>query len=468
MARPKWLIWLVAVTVMAALGGGLWYASRHGWLTSAYHRVHQLVSKEGAGKPDHGGMGMDMPGMDMGGQPSDVASDVPGYAKVTIPGEIQQRIGVTVGRVEKAPLRMSVRTVGIIRPDETKVARVHLRTEGWVERLFVNYTGQEVKKGAPLLAIYSPQFLTTQQEYLNARQGGQQSLAELARQRLELWDVPREAIEELGRTGKPRRNLILESPLTGTVLEKNVLEKEYVTPQKELYVLADLSTVWVQAKVYEYELSHVELGQPATVTLPALPERAFTGKVVFVQPTVEERTRTVQVRVELPNREGLLKPGMFAHINIAHTMGEGLLIPTAAVIRTGERDLVFRVEPANSKGMDPAQMDHAGMRGMERQADRFVPVVVKIDTVKFGDRFHILEGLKAGDRVVTSANFLVDSESRLRMGAGGMAGMPGMDMGGMPGMDHSQMKDMDQKKENQKGMGQPKDSKGADHSKMKH
>jgi Cu(I)/Ag(I) efflux system membrane fusion protein len=266
---------------------------------------------------------------------------------------------------------------------------------------------------------------------------------------LEFWDVPAEALEEIKRTGKAQRTLTLQSPLSGTVLEKSVLEKEYVNQQKELYVIADLSTVWVQAKVYEYELPHVEIGQPASVTFPALPEQRFTGKVVFVQPTVEEQTRTVQVRVELPNKDGLLKPGTFANIEIQHTMGEGLLVPTSAVIRAGERDIAFRAEAINHEKMSQAQMDDASMKGMENQLTRFVPVEVKISAFTFGDHFHILEGLKAGDRVVTSANFLIDSESRLRSG-GGMAGMPGMDMS-MPGMDQ------------QKG-----GAEGHDHSKMKH
>lgn len=364
---------------------------------------------------------------------SDATSPIPGHAAITIPAEIQQRIGVTTGPVERAPLRMSVRTVGIVRPDETKVARVHLKTEGWAEKLFVNFTGQKVKKGDPLLAIYSPQFLTTQQEYLNVRQSGQKSLAELARQRLELWDVPAEAMDELDKNGKPQRTLTLTSPLTGTVLENNVRQKEHVTPDKELYVLADLSTVWVQAKVYEYELPHVELGQPAMVTLPALPERQFTGKVVFVQPTVEEATRTVQVRVELSNKKGLLKPGMFANVAIQHTMGDGLLVPTSAVIRTGEQDIVYRVEAQG----------------------RFVPVEVKIAAFKYGDRFHVLEGLEAGNTVATSANFLIDSESRLRVGGGMMPGMPGMEMGDMKGMNHSQMKNHS---------GPEKDKKATNHS----
>jgi Cu(I)/Ag(I) efflux system membrane fusion protein len=192
--------------------------------------------------------------------------------------------------------------------------------------------------------------------------------------------------------------------------------------------VADLSTVWVQAKVYEYELPHVELGQPVSVTLPALPDQKLTGKVVFIQPTVEEATRTVQVRVELPNPKGLLKLGMFANVEIQHTMGKGLLVQTSAVIRTGERDIAFHV----------------------MSSDHFMPVEVKISAFKFGDHFHVLEGLKAGDKVVTSANFLIDSESRLRIG--GMGGMPGM-----PGMN---MKGMDQGKKS--GM------EGTDHSKMKH
>jgi Cu(I)/Ag(I) efflux system membrane fusion protein len=284
--------------------------------------------------------------------------------------------------------------------------------------VFVGYTGQKVKKGDRLLSIYSPQFLTTQQQYLDARQAKEPTMVELARQRLKLWDVPDDEIKKLEKTGKPQTNLTLRSPLTGTVLTKNVFAGQYVTPQSDLYVVADLSTVWVQAKVYEYELPHVEVGQPATVTLPALPERKFTGKVVFLQPTVDEATRTVQVRIELPNKDGLLRPGMFAHVIIEHTMGEGLLVPAAAVLRTGEQDIAYRVKAPG----------------------RFVPVAVKISPLHFGDRFQILEGLKAGDQVVTSANFLIDSESRLRSGGGGMPGMPGMDMGDMKDMDHSKMK----------------------------
>jgi Cu(I)/Ag(I) efflux system membrane fusion protein len=416
--RPRLFGWAVVLVVIVAAGIALWYAHANGWLDPAYAWVGHLTHKEHAGKSGHGGM--DMPGMDM--SQSGKNSKVPGHAEVTIPGEVQQSIGVTVGKVEEAPLRMSVRTVGIVETDETKVAHIHLKTEGWVEKVFVGYTGQNVKKGDPLLVIYSPQFLTTQQEFLNALQAKQPALAELARRRLELWDVPADEIKKLEDSGKPSTHLTLRSPLTGTVLVKNAFAGQYATAEKELYVLADLSTVWVQAKAYEYELPHVELRQPASVTMPALPEKKFTGKVVFLQPTVDPKTRTVQVRVELPNQEGLLRPGMFAHVTIEHSMGTGLLVPASAVIRTGERDVAYLVK---SEG-------------------RFIPVEVKISPFRFeaakgiGGRFQVLEGLKAGDRVVTSANFLIDSESRLRVG--GMMNMPGMEMGDMKDMDHSKMK----------------------------
>jgi Cu(I)/Ag(I) efflux system membrane fusion protein len=422
--------------MVVLLGVGVWYGYSRGWVSSAYDQVARHFEWKGRKTDQSDGMGaMNMPGMgmNMGDMKTGSPSSVPGHADVTIPSEIQQRIGVTIGQVVRAPLRMSVRTVGIIQPDESRVARVHLRTEGWVAKLFVNFTGQNVQKGDPLLSIYSPEFLTTQQEYLNARQAGggqipdQASLAALARERLELWGVSPRELEEMDKSRRPITNLILRSPLTGIVLEKRAFEAMRVTPQDELYVVADLSTVWVQAKVYEYELPHVELGQPATVTLPALPDQKLTGKVVFIQPTVEEKTRTVQVRVELPNEKGMLKPGMFANVEIQHTMGDGLLVPTSAVIRTGERDIAYHV--------------------MSR--DRFMPVKVKISSFTFGDRFHILEGLKAGDQVVTSANFLIDSESRLRVGGmGGMPGMPGMEMGEMEGKSQEKKNGMEGMKMN--------------------
>lgn len=335
--------------------------------------------------------------------------NVPERAPVSVSGELQQRIGVRIGRVEKGPLEMSVDAVGIVRPDQTRIARVNIKTEGWVDRLFVNFVGQTVRQGDPLLSIYSPQFVSTQQELLTALRTEQiagqtvsrmPSLADAARRRLELWDVPAAEIDQLQKTGVAQKDLVLRSPISGTVLEQNVYEKQYVTPEKELYVIGDLSTVWVQAQVYEYEIPHVELGRPATVTLSSLPDRRFTGRVVFIQPTVDEATRTVQVRIELPNSEGIFKPGMFAQISIQHPMGDGLLVPTSAVLQTGEHAIVYRVE----------------------QGNRFIPTAVKISPIQFGDSFEVLEGLKEGEAVVTSANFLIDSESRIQFSRGDAVG----------------------------------------------
>lgn len=345
---------------------------------------------------------------------------VPGHAVVQITPELSQQIGVTTGTVEDSPLRMQVRTIGIVRPNETRLAEVFLKTEGWVDKLFVNFTGQVVKADEPLLTIYSPEFLATQQEYLSARQAGQKSLSDATLRRLQLWDVPSSEIDELERTKQPRKDLTLRSPLSGTVLERFAYQGQRVTSGTKLYVIADLSTVWVQAKVYEYELPHVVVGERAHVTLSALPEEELSGKVTFVQPVVEEPTRTTQVRIELENPLGKLKPGMFAEVVIEHDMGSGLLVPASAVLRTGDRNLVYREE---AKG-------------------RFVPVEVQVDPVRYEGRFHLLAGVKAGDLLVTSANFLIDSESRLRSGGGGMAGMPGMS-----GMDMGGMKDAERKQE---------------------
>ena len=365
----------------------------------------------------------DMAGMDMGSgkttapATSPVSTSPAEYAPMTVAAEVRQRIGVMVGTAEKTPLTMTIRTVGILRPDETKVAHIHLKTEGWVEKLNVAFTGEKIQAGSPLLSIYSPTFFTARREYITALQAAkadnspdQGIVVEATRRRLELWDVPKDEIASLEKEAKPGKSLVLRSPISGTVLEKKAFAGQYVTPQDELYMVADLSTVWVQAKVFEYELPHIEIGMPASVTVSALPGRQLEGKVVFIDPTVDEVSRTTQVRIELSNTEGKLKPGMFAAVQISHGMGEGLTVPNSAVIRTGERNIVF----------------------VAASEDRFLPVEVEISPLRFAERFQILKGLKDGDRVVTSANFLIDSESRLRAGGGSMAGMDMGDKGVSP------------------------------------
>ncbi|PWB90130.1 efflux RND transporter periplasmic adaptor subunit [Methylocystis sp. MitZ-2018] len=405
--------------------------------------VSPSVGDERKSTPDK----MEMPGSSDASKTR--AAPPSGFAEVRIAPEVQQRIGVTLGTVRRTPLTMTIRTVGIVRPNETKLAHIHLKTEGWVEKLFISFTGQKVKAGDPMLSIYSPAFFAAQREFLVALQysrsapsPGQQNVVDTTRQRLALWDVPKSTIDALEKTGKPSKSLILRSPISGVILEKKTFEGQYVMPQAELYTVADLSTVWVQAKVFAYELPHVALGMPATVTFSSLVGRSFAGKIVFIDPVVDEMTRTVQVRLEVPNPDGLIKPGMFANVLITHAMGSGLTVPTSAVIRTGERDIAFRAV----------------------SADLFLPVQVKISPLRFEDRFEILEGLKAGDEVVTSANFLIDSESRLRAGGGGMVGMPGMEEGEKGAGGKPAEKEMDTK-----GMPMKKTPEGgAPHSKMQH
>jgi Cu(I)/Ag(I) efflux system membrane fusion protein len=224
-------------------------------------------------------------------------------------------------------------------------------------------------------------------------------LVAAARRRLELWGVPDDEIQQLRKTRKARNTLWLRAPISGRVLQRNVREGSYVQPAEDLYRIADLSVVWLQAKVYQYELPHVEVGQPVRVTLPARPDLEVRGKVAFVEPVLQEAARTVNVRVALDNARGALRPGMYADLVIDHDMGRGLLVPESGLLRTGERSLAFRVLPGH----------------------RFEPVEVRLGS-RFKDRFEVLGGLREGDEVVTSAAFLIDAESRLKSATGAMGG----------------------------------------------
>lgn len=419
--KSKWFGWLVAVAVIATLGSGLWYGYDKGWLNSAYHRL----THGHTGKAEHSGMDMNMPGMNMGSPKAGGAtmSSVPGHAVVTISPEGQQRIGVRTGKVKRDKLHMTIRPVGIVEPDQTRLTRVHTRISGWVTKVNVNFVGESVRKGAPLLELYSPDLLTTQEEYLAAveSEGPKGRVAQLARRRLKLWDVPDDEIAELEKTRKARDILTLRANITGQVLSRDVLEGSYVEPKTELYRLADLNEVWVQVKVYEYELPHVHLNQSVRVALLSDPETWIDGRISFIEPWVQEVSRTAKVRVAVPNPRLRLKPGMYANVRIEHEMGEGLLVPEDAVLRTGERDLAFRALPGGW----------------------FEPVSIKLGP-RFGDRFQVISGLAEGEEIVTSAVFLIDSESRLKSAVGGMGGHHHGSMGGSspqtppahPGHDH--------------------------------
>jgi Cu(I)/Ag(I) efflux system membrane fusion protein len=294
------------------------------------------------------------------------------------------------------------------------VAHVHLKLEGWIDKLRVNYTGERVQRGEILFTLYSPELVATQQEYLLALKGrrllgesafpdvasGAVSLLEATRQRLRLWDITDDHLQDLERTGTVLKTLPIHSPISGTVINKVALAGMRVGPGDELYTIADLSRIWIVADIYEYELPLLKVGQTATVTLSYDPQTVLRGRAAFISPSLDPQTRTAKVRFELDNPQQRLKPEMYTNVELRIPLGTRLVIPIEAVLESGERQVIFI---------------HHGGGTLEWRA------------VKLGARasewVEVMEGLKEGDHVVTSANFLIDSESRLKAAVGGMQGM---------------------------------------------
>ena len=338
------------------------------------------------------------------------ASSVEGRAVVTIPSERLQMLGVRSEEVRVGPLRRSIRTVGRVAVDERLIHRVHTKYEGYVERLYVDFTGKFVKKGDPLLSIHSPELLATQQEYLLAyrsqeqlRKSGIPSVAEqgnelldAARRRLLLWDIRPADIQRLEQTGEVLRTLNQYSSVSGYVVQKMAVQGTRITPADALFEIADLSRVWVMADVYESDVPSIRLGMEGTISLTYLPGKTWVGTVSYIAPSVEEATRTVKVRLEVQNKGAELKPEMFAEVSLLSDLGSGLLVPESAVIDAGDRQIVF----------------------VDRGEGRFEPREVKLGP-QVGAGFQVLSGLAEGDRVATGANFLLDSESSLKAAIAG-------------------------------------------------
>lgn len=328
------------------------------------------------------------------------------------PGQIQispekvQKLGVKTATVTERKLTHSIRALGSIQVDERRVHAVTPKFEGWIQHLYVNATGQNVKRGQPLLDIYSPELVTAQQEYLIARQGQQalkmgsiqalataKNLAENALQRLHYWDIAPAQLQRLQNLEKPVDTLSLLSPVTGVVLDKPAQEGMRFMPGELLFRIADLSTVWLLADVFERDIAGVRLGQVVQVHINAYPERRFSGKVGFIYPTLATETRTVKVRVELPNTEGLLKPGLYGDLTLAALDDKParLAVLDSAVIDSGTRQVVL----------------------LKRGEGQFEPRPVKLGLLADG-YYAVLEGLTTGDEVVVHANFLIDAESNLK------------------------------------------------------
>jgi RND family efflux transporter MFP subunit len=380
--------------------------------------MHPEITSDKPGKCPKCGMDLVATGAatsshsDAGHAPAEAAT---GHAVVHISSEGLKLAGLQTAPATRERLARTIRAVGTVTPDETRIRHVHTKIPGWVEELYVNFTGQFVTKGQPILSIYSQELLATQEEYLGARQTalrfasselpevrkGGEDLVRAARRRLELYDVPESSITQLESTGKVERTVTLNAPVSGFVTMKDVFEGQQVDPAMELFTIADLSRVWVEADFYEYEARALRLGAEAAVTLPYDTGTRLAGRIAFISPTLDADTRTLKVRFEFANSGMTLKPGMFANVELETEAVEGIMIPDSALMDTGERQVAF----------------------VARGGGTFEPREVQVGT-RAGGKAQILAGVAEGEEVVIRANFLLDSESRLRaaisgIGAGG-------------------------------------------------
>ena len=409
------LTWLILLLVLFYLISGCGKGKETSTPKGEKKDVAKAATTEAAKKPSE--MEMEMKGMSMESiqKEGKVQEVVPGTVQIS--PEKQQLIGVKFGTVEMRPLDKVIRTVGRVDYDEKRIVTVSPKIGGWIEDLYVDFTGKFVKQGDPLLTIYSPELVSTQEEYLLALRakkslvkspfpevaGSGESLAESAKRRLKLWDISDDQIKTLEETGQAKKTLTLYSPFSGFVLEKSAYKGMNVMPGVALYKLADLSVVWLYADIYEYELPSIRLGQQASIQLTYLPGEAFTGRAIYIYPSLNPETRTAKVRFEIPNPHESLKPEMYANVEIKIRIGQKLTVPDGAIIDTGIRQIAI----------------------IDKGNGYFEPREVKV--VRGTEQYYeVIKGLKAGERVVTSANFLIDSESKLKEAVGGMAGMPGM------------------------------------------
>jgi Cu(I)/Ag(I) efflux system membrane fusion protein len=325
---------------------------------------------------------------------------------VKINSTVVQNIGVRTTKAYKGSLSRIIRAVGKIDFDEEGITRIHSKTEGWIEELFIDKTGEMVKEDTMLLNIYSPKLVSTQEEYILALDNykslknsnikdikeGAQQLLQSTKDRLVLLDVPSHQIKELEQTRKIKKNLHIHSPAAGTVINIGARKGQYVNPGTELYMIADLSKVWVEADIYEYEISWVKKGDKAEMTLKGIPGRTFIGEVDYIYPYAESKTRTIRVRLIFDNPDLLLRPEMFADVNInVQKQNDLIIIPSEAVVRSGTRDQVFVV----------------------RDKGKFEPRIVTLGLESDG-KVAVLKGVSEGEEVVTSSQFLIDSESKLK------------------------------------------------------
>lgn len=402
---------LILIVMMLAVGfaGGFGYSL---WHTAHAKRAAAVVKPRGYHCPMHPDVHSDHPGdcpiCGMKMVPDEVVPEkttggTDGF--VTIPTDKQQWIGLKTGVAEVRSGTLTIRAAGRIAVDETRVVRVQSRTDGWIEKVFTDFTGRLVRKGEPMLTLYSPELTASQQEYLLARRAKDTmehspvpgmphynaSLVEVARERLRSWGLDDGAVEQLEKSGKVQRTTTIYAPADGFVMTRNAFPNQRVTAETELYSLADLSRVWVIADLFESDVAQIRLGQSAVVEIPYIPGRRLRAKISNILPQIDPQTRTLKVRLEVENPEFLLKPDLFVNVEIGVGVPARVSVPSEALIDTGTRQIVY--------------LDLGEGRFMARD-------------VEAGERFdgqvEILKGLAAGERIVVSGAFLVDSESRMK------------------------------------------------------
>ncbi len=410
----------IIIVAAIALISLLFYFSKSGFLHKGGMSPVRASTASAQEKP---GAMQGMPGMaaEAAAKAAPAEAAGPETPLVEIPVEKQQLIGVKTTTAQVLPLTKTIRTVGLVEYDQRRLNTINTKVEGWVEKLYVNFTGTYVKKGDPLADIYSPELWATQQEFFNVvkwakgagaknsvaagqtvdAQGAPnisamidrdaQSLVEAGRQRLKLFDITDGQIRRIEESEKPIRDLTIYSPCSGYVLQKNVNQGTRVTPGADLFDVADLSTVWITADIYEFEMPLIKVGDAAVVQLSYFPGRQFSTKIDYIYPTLQGETRTLKARFTMPNEGGRLKPQMFTNVELKINLGRKLAVPSDAVINTGVRQVAY----------------------VDRGDGNFEPREV-VTGVQTDNLVEITAGLKAGDKVSSSANFLIDSEAKLK------------------------------------------------------
>lgn len=313
--------------------------------------------------------------------------------EIKVPLNQQERIGLQTTKVTRKPVNHVIRTVGIVTTDQGTEDRIHLRVNGWIEEIFADYVGKLVKKGDPLFAIYSPEVLSTEEEYVEAikQKTAGKEIADVAIERLKLWGVSSKELKRLQTSLKASRIVAFASPANGYVLSKNAIKGLYVTPDLELYHIGDLTRIWINVTLYEFDIASVSQGDTAKIELPYDPQWQLKGKIDYIFPQIESQSRSAKARIQVENRDLKLKPGMYVNIIVEKNLGQLLVVPDDAVIDTGMRQIVF-VKKTNTQ---------------------FEPREIKMGP-RVGSDYTVFSGLKDGEEVVSSAQFLIDAESKLQ------------------------------------------------------